>query len=367
MTEFVEKLNFPEVPLELCQQVLDHITNTPPVWGTDHFISYTCPDNVVKWVLENVFPDQDDMIVKIQIIRPGIAIHVDKREAAFNFLIDKGSGRPVTSFWKDTERGWQVIDSYELEEKCWYKLNTSVPHNVSNFYGDRITVSAEKKPTELVAHKLNLNDDVKKEIVDMLLTIKDTVEQVEKIEPNRIFWSVEGAGGHTFVDYGGVDKHKKIEKATWKYLSENIPNLNEFMKKYNLFDFYTMIANHNFVPHKHSVNQDATYGIWFIAYIENHIGELLFVDPINYKDPCVDVVNENNTYYLELPPEVTYKTTLNIKAEPGDLIILNTWKWHTYITQNPNARTLTVCINPCNISNYIDMLEGHFVSTFGYD
>lgn len=90
----------------------------------------------------------------IQIIKPGLPIHIDfGRKTAYNFIIETGGSNVLTcfydakNFYYDSNNKLRPSSTPELlEQVCipkmmWHQINVSVPHNVINVENVRISIT----------------------------------------------------------------------------------------------------------------------------------------------------------------------------------------------------------------------------------
>lgn len=200
--------------------------------------------------------------------------------------------------------------------------------------------------------KLDVSTNVKNELITAMLAIKQKTSYLEKINEDCRFWCIEETGDHTFID----TEHGPISMNTsWEYIEKEISDLDAILCKYKLFKFFTMIGNHDFIPHRHLVRHRTDIGIWFIVFFENHGGELLFADPTNFQ-MSNEITMECSPFDV-LPVDCHYNILAKETVTKGDLYLVNTWQWHTFMTDNKKANTLTLCVNTRDINEYISYLK----------
>lgn len=132
------KLNLPSLDL-------------PEVWYTDKvqleakvggYISYYVTDEVDAQI-RSMFPKDffpNDTHILAQLIDPRLngVIHMDKREFAINYVLNKGGLDAHTSVYS----GDKVLEStYTQQEKEWYLLNTFKNHAVHDITDTRVAIS----------------------------------------------------------------------------------------------------------------------------------------------------------------------------------------------------------------------------------
>jgi hypothetical protein len=95
----------------------------------------------------------------IQVIKPGLPIHIDfGRTEAYNFIIDTGGDKVETCFYHPDDFYFNENNKLrpnnskyrEIERDCipsmtWHKLDVSIPHNVIGIETTRISITLVKK------------------------------------------------------------------------------------------------------------------------------------------------------------------------------------------------------------------------------
>ena len=145
------------IPQELCDVALFTVNNTEPVFSSNHYAWFNCPEELETYVLKNVFSHLPGKFrVQLQAIKNGIGIHTDTgREMAYNYLILDGYDgmySPINLFFEyNEETGFNAIETvHHIKAHKWHKLNTSVFHTVINFYSDRVAITVSPINDELV-------------------------------------------------------------------------------------------------------------------------------------------------------------------------------------------------------------------------
>lgn len=132
------KLNLPKLDL-------------PKIWHTNEvqlkakvggYIAYYVTDEVDKQIRslfpKNFFPEKTHIIA--QFIDPQLngLIHMDRREFAINYIINKGGLEACTSVYSDDK----ILEStYAQQTSEWYLLNTYKNHSVHNITDTRVAIS----------------------------------------------------------------------------------------------------------------------------------------------------------------------------------------------------------------------------------
>lgn len=144
--------DLPVIPKELYSDIYWTIANDKPVAEhVHHFQTFKCPDSVTKYLREsNEFFADPKLYFTVQCINNLFPVHVDHgRDEAYNFLIDTGGSTAMNVFYKGT--GWEadfpefdIIEAVRIPQGVWHRLNTTVYHNVINFWKPRISISVAK-------------------------------------------------------------------------------------------------------------------------------------------------------------------------------------------------------------------------------
>jgi hypothetical protein len=123
----------------------------PDVWYTDKvqveskvggYISYYVTDEVDAQIRsifpKDFFPEKTHILAQLIDPRLNGVIHMDKREFAINYVLNKGGLDAHTSVYS----GDKVLEStYTQQEKEWYLLNTFKNHAVHNITDTRVAIS----------------------------------------------------------------------------------------------------------------------------------------------------------------------------------------------------------------------------------
>jgi|TARA_B110000902_G_C14218955_1_gene554335 hypothetical protein len=123
----------------------------PDVWYTDKvqveskvggYISYYVTDEVDAQIRsifpKDFFPEKTHILAQLIDPRLNGVIHMDKREFAINYVLNKGGLDAHTSVYS----GDKVLEStYTQHEKEWYLLNTFKNHSVHNITDTRVAIS----------------------------------------------------------------------------------------------------------------------------------------------------------------------------------------------------------------------------------
>tara|TARA_R110001606_G_scaffold68298_2_gene155850 strand:+ start:846 stop:1307 length:462 start_codon:yes stop_codon:yes gene_type:complete len=123
----------------------------PDVWYTDKvqveskvggYISYYVTDEVDAQIRsifpKDFFPEKTHILAQLIDPRLNGVIHMDKREFAINYVLNKGGLDAHTSVYS----GDKVLEStYTQHEKEWYLLNTFKNHAVHNITDTRVAIS----------------------------------------------------------------------------------------------------------------------------------------------------------------------------------------------------------------------------------
>ena len=123
----------------------------PDVWYTDKvqveskvggYISYYVTDEVDAQIRsifpKDFFPEKTHILAQLIDPRLNGVIHMDKREFAINYVLNKGGLDAHTSVYS----GDKVLEStYTQHEKEWYLLNTFKNHAVHNITDIRVAIS----------------------------------------------------------------------------------------------------------------------------------------------------------------------------------------------------------------------------------
>lgn len=123
----------------------------PKIWHTDNiqlkakvggYIAYYVTDEVDKQI-RSMFP-KDFFPVKTHILAQFIdlklngVIHMDRREYAINYMIDKGGKDVYTSIYNEDK---VFESSYKQQQDEWYLLNTYTNHAVHDITDTRVAIS----------------------------------------------------------------------------------------------------------------------------------------------------------------------------------------------------------------------------------
>ena len=123
----------------------------PDVWYTDKvqveskvggYISYYVTDEVDAQIRsifpKDFFPEKTHILAQLIDPRLNGVIHMDKREFAINYVLNKGGLDAHTSVYS----GDKVLEStYTQQENEWYLLNTFKNHAVHNITDTRVAIS----------------------------------------------------------------------------------------------------------------------------------------------------------------------------------------------------------------------------------
>ena len=123
----------------------------PDVWYTDKvqveskvggYISYYVTDEVDAQIRsifpKDFFPEKTHILAQLIDPRLNGVIHMDKREFAINYVLNKGGLDAHTSVYS----GDKVLEStYTQHENEWYLLNTFKNHAVHNITDTRVAIS----------------------------------------------------------------------------------------------------------------------------------------------------------------------------------------------------------------------------------
>ena len=123
----------------------------PDVWYTDKvqveskvggYISYYVTDEVDAQIRsifpKDFFPEKTHILAQLIDPRLNGVIHMDKREFAINYVLNKGGLDAHTSVYS----GDKVLEStYTQHEKEWYLLNTFKNHAIHNITDTRVAIS----------------------------------------------------------------------------------------------------------------------------------------------------------------------------------------------------------------------------------
>ena len=123
----------------------------PDVWYTDKvqvnskvggYISYYVTDEVDAQIRsmfpKDFFPAKTHILAQLIDSRLNGVIHIDKREFAINYVLNKGGLDAHTSVYS----GDKVLEStYTQQEKEWYLLNTFKNHAVHDITDTRVAIS----------------------------------------------------------------------------------------------------------------------------------------------------------------------------------------------------------------------------------
>jgi len=123
----------------------------PDAWYTDKvqveskvggYISYYVTDEVDAQIRsifpKDFFPEKTHILAQLIDPRLNGVIHMDKREFAINYVLNKGGLDAHTSVYS----GDKVLEStYTQQEKEWYLLNTFKNHAVHNITDTRVAIS----------------------------------------------------------------------------------------------------------------------------------------------------------------------------------------------------------------------------------
>jgi hypothetical protein len=123
----------------------------PDTWYTDKvqveskvggYISYYVTDEVDAQIRsifpKDFFPEKTHILAQLIDPRLNGVIHMDKREFAINYVLNKGGLDAHTSVYS----GDKVLEStYTQQEKEWYLLNTFKNHAVHDITDTRVAIS----------------------------------------------------------------------------------------------------------------------------------------------------------------------------------------------------------------------------------
>ena len=123
----------------------------PDVWYTDKvqvkakvggYISYYVTDKVDAQIRsmfpKDFFPNDTHILAQLIDSRLNGVIHIDKREFAINYVLNKGGLDAHTSVYS----GDKVLEStYTQQENEWYLLNTFKNHAVHDITDTRVAIS----------------------------------------------------------------------------------------------------------------------------------------------------------------------------------------------------------------------------------
>lgn len=146
--------DLPKIPDELYSDIYRAVSQGRAI--EHHFYQYIqlyeYPKSVLDFLKDSdPFFRDPDWEFRIQMILNGLPVHIDhgRRKWSYNYLIDTGGSTALTVFYEGT--GWAVehpkyniIDSYNIEQGIWHKLDTSLHHNVINFWKPRLALSMAK-------------------------------------------------------------------------------------------------------------------------------------------------------------------------------------------------------------------------------
>lgn len=130
----------PKIPDELIETDLGVIESGTRIYPrpSDTFCSWSLDER-----LENFLQPYFDFPIQVryQVIKNKIPVHVDiGRTFCFNYLIDSG-GSNVSTRWFDQEGN--IIEETVFEERQWYWLDVSVPHDVDSTVKQRVAISVK--------------------------------------------------------------------------------------------------------------------------------------------------------------------------------------------------------------------------------
>ena len=123
----------------------------PDIWYTDKvqvkakvggYISYYVTDEVDAQIRsmfpKDFFPAKTHILAQLIDPRLNGVIHMDKREFAINYVLNKGGLDAHTSVYSSDK----VLEStYTQQEKEWYLLNTFKNHAVHDITDTRVAIS----------------------------------------------------------------------------------------------------------------------------------------------------------------------------------------------------------------------------------
>lgn len=140
---YAELLDWPRIPEELIEYDLSKIRllkDCSPYPTYDLFRQYKIVDKNLIEYLQQFFDFDVSKHSYYQVIKDGIATHIDKdRTIAYNYLINSG-GNNVYTVWCENDK---VTETFKISIpiKTWHKLDVSTYHTVKGIDDTRIAIS----------------------------------------------------------------------------------------------------------------------------------------------------------------------------------------------------------------------------------
>jgi hypothetical protein len=144
---FYVNLDWPVIPNDLCQELIDFAKTAKNIWEGEKnnystFAQYNGPESLISWVQNNLSWIPKDYQIRLQGIPNSteLSMHKDAmRGSSYNFVLtDDGS----TTHWYNDQS--EKIHSVKYTPRTWHQHQSQVAHSVDGGEVGRLAVTIFK-------------------------------------------------------------------------------------------------------------------------------------------------------------------------------------------------------------------------------